>query len=103
MSSGGHQLHPYYPPDTSCWKGLDGGGWNPDSFEFYNCSITSNMVNFLNLTGTNYTRYLNAYCLEPPKDDDCPFGFCPNPDVAGPLVRVASEWILTFGDLKLHY
>ena len=52
-------------------------------------------MNFLDLTGTDYKPYLAAYCVQPPADDDCPFGFCPNPDIAGPLVRVASELTLS--------
>lgn len=89
MASDDQQLYPYYPPGINCWT--DGGMWDPDIFESNNCSITNNMVSFLNLTGRDYRRYLAAYCLEPQKNDDCPFGFCPNPDIAGPLVRVASE------------
>ena len=73
-----------YPPDSYCF-------WDAQ-FEYRpDCSVTVNMVNFLNLTGTDYKRYLAAYCLNPPTDDGCPFGFCPNPDIAGLLVRIASE------------
>jgi hypothetical protein len=32
------------------------------------------------------------YCLNPPMHDDCPVGICPNPDIAGPLVRIASAF-----------
>ena len=80
-----------YPPDISCWSTY-GGGWDSAVFEANNCSITDSMVNFLNFTRTDYKRYFTAYCaLGPPRDDDCPFGFCPNPDIAGSLVRVASK------------
>jgi len=30
-----------------------------------------------------------VYCLNPPGDDGCPIGICPNPDIAGVLVRTA--------------
>ena len=81
-----------YPPDTDCFY-PNGDGWY-DAFKENHCSVTSNMVNFLNLT-ENPAWYLDAYCLRPPANDDCPFGFCPNPDIAGPLVRVASELTLS--------
>lgn len=35
------------------------------------------------------------YCLNPPKHDGCPIGICPNPDIAGPLVRIASKFSLS--------
>ena len=54
------------------------------------------MVNFLNLTGPELGPYFQAYCLNPPGDDNCPFGFCPNGDIAGPFVRLASESTLIF-------
>lgn len=80
-----------YPPDISCWSDYDDGIWDPAIFEANHCSITENMMNFLNITPKDYGRYITAYCaLEPRRDDSCPFGFCPNPDIAGPLVRVAN-------------
>ena len=63
-----------------------------------NCSVADGMVNFLNLTGPNINRYLAAYCFDPPDDDSCLHGFCSNPDIAGPLVRIASELTQAFGD-----
>ena len=77
-----------YPPDISCFAK---GYWLPEVFEENNCSVTNNMLNFLNLTGPDVKPYLSIYCLNAPSDDICPFGFCPNPDIAGPLVRVASK------------
>ncbi|KAF9781550.1 hypothetical protein BJ322DRAFT_230258 [Thelephora terrestris] len=77
-----------YPPDIDCFA--DGPFWDPSNFTMNNCSITNNMVNFLNLTGQNYKPYLAAYCLSPQPNDDCPFGFCPNPDIAGLWVRIAN-------------
>ena len=58
------------------------------------------MINFLNLT-EDPKQYVTVYCLNPPEDDICPFGFCPNPDIAGPLVRIASE--LTQTSATLNY
>lgn len=84
-----------YPPDIDCFAA---GYWDPEIFKYYNCSVTDNMINFLNLTGLDVKSYLTVYCLNPPADDACPFGFCPNPDIAGPLVRIASELTPAFGD-----
>lgn len=33
--------------------------------------------------------FVGIYCLNPLGDDDCPVGICPNPDIAGLLVRIA--------------
>jgi len=38
------------------------------------------------------TSFIAIYCLNPLNDDDCPVGICPNPDIAGPLVRIAREF-----------
>ena len=45
--------------------------------------VTSSMVDFLNLTRDGLSSFKDAYCLSPPDDDNCPYGYCPNPDVAG--------------------
>ena len=85
-----------YPPDIDCfWPPTQDDPFWKDIYRNHSCSVTSNMVNFLNLTGADYRPYLAAYCVKPPADDSCPFGFCPNPDIAGPLVRVASELALS--------
>ncbi|KAF9645471.1 hypothetical protein BDM02DRAFT_3120145 [Thelephora ganbajun] len=53
-------------------------------------SITSqNTVGYPNLS-KEIGKYIAAYCTNPPKDDDCPFNFCPNPEIAGPLARIAN-------------
>ncbi|KAI0071526.1 hypothetical protein K474DRAFT_608040 [Panus rudis PR-1116 ss-1] len=52
------------------------------------CPVTQGMQDFLNLTDSKI--YFQAYCLNPPSDDTCSFGYCPNGDIAGPLVRIAS-------------
>ncbi|KAJ7078658.1 hypothetical protein C8R44DRAFT_95931 [Mycena epipterygia] len=45
------------------------------------------MINFLNIS--NPRSYLEAYCLNPPVDS-CAFGYCSNPDIASPAVRVST-------------
>ena len=90
----------YYPPDTNCtlfdWR-------YPELTNTRDCSVTDGMVGFLNLTGLDINRYLAAYCLNPPGDDSCLYGFCPNLDIAGPLVRIASELLQHFGDSEPCY
>lgn len=89
-----------YPPDIGCFSSLE--WWSADDFKDLGCSVTDNMVGFLNLTGLDSKAYLSVYCLDPPADDVCPFGFCPNPDIAGPLVRIASESTKVFRNLELR-
>ena len=89
-----------YPPDIDCFAK---GFWLPEIFKENNCSVTDNMQNFLNLTGPDVKPYLTVYCLNAPSDDVCPFGFCPNPDIAGPLVRIASESTPAFARFELCY
>ncbi|CAL1708936.1 unnamed protein product [Somion occarium] len=79
-----------WPPDTFCF--LARQAFQAD--EFYcsspdNFTVTQNMLNFLNLT-SDAGLYRQAYCVNPASDDSCPFGYCPNGDIAGPLVRIAS-------------
>lgn len=95
MSSNDESLSSTYPPDIGCFAE---GYWSPENFKAYNCSVTNSMVNFLNLSRPEITGqpFLSVYCLNPPADDDCPFGLCPNPDIAGPLVRFSSRSIHLF-------
>ncbi|KAI0080981.1 hypothetical protein K474DRAFT_1657161 [Panus rudis PR-1116 ss-1] len=82
---------PIYPPDSLCHRiNLPVYQEDPEYAYLRNstCPVTSNMVAFLNLTDSK--AYFQAYCTNPPLDDSCSFGYCPNPDVAGPLVRIAS-------------
>ena len=88
-----------YPPYLNCTL-LDGMVGELDCVIF---NVTDGMVNFLNLTGSNLDRYISAYCLAPPGDDSCLFGFCPNLDIAGPLVRIASELTQAFGEFEPRY
>ncbi|KAF8518131.1 hypothetical protein BU17DRAFT_48940 [Hysterangium stoloniferum] len=79
------------PPDAVCIA----EAFFP-SFEFKDnmCPITDSMVTFLNLTspnGSTLDHYFSAYCaVSPPDDDGCPYGFCPNTDIGGPLVRISA-------------
>ena len=101
MASGDEPLFPiYYPPDVSC----DLSEWqDPELVKLFNCTVTDSMVSFLNLTGSNIGRYFAAYCSNPPEDDGCPYGPCPNPDIAGPLVRIASESTYAFRGSERRY
>jgi len=45
------------------------------------------MFQFLNVTTPE--AYFQLYCNNPP-DDSCTFGYCPNSDIAGPAVRIAT-------------
>jgi len=90
-----------FPPNISCFNTEK--FWHPAAFRENNCSVTDNMVGFLNLTGADVKSYILVYCLNPPSNDICPFGFCPNPDIAGPLVRIASESTPVFGGFELCY
>ncbi|KAH8115179.1 hypothetical protein DFH11DRAFT_88715 [Phellopilus nigrolimitatus] len=52
------------------------------------CTTPSqSMINFLNISDAS--TYLQVYCLNPPKDS-CAFGYCPNPDIASPAVRIST-------------
>ncbi|KAJ7704725.1 hypothetical protein B0H14DRAFT_3028361 [Mycena olivaceomarginata] len=52
------------------------------------CQVpTLQMIDFLNISSPN--AYLDAYCLNPPVDS-CAFGYCANPDVASPAVRIST-------------
>ena len=72
-----------YPPDVGCFQVTNyNEGFDPASFQANNCTVSQNMVNYLNLT-LEIEKYVSAYCTRPPGDDGCPFDFCPNPDIAG--------------------
>jgi hypothetical protein len=71
-----------YPPDSRCWLN--------DTLHFdasftkatRDCSPlqpnpTGGMVDFLNLT-SDYSTFIQAYCLNPSPDDSCAYGYCPN-------------------------
>ena len=39
-----------------------------------------------------HTLLTTVYCTNPAEDDGCPVGMCPNPDVAGTLLRIARKF-----------
>ncbi|KAF8502957.1 hypothetical protein BU17DRAFT_101909 [Hysterangium stoloniferum] len=85
-----------FPPDAVCMANE-----SLLAFEFKDnmCPVTNSMVTFLNLTsldGSTFGAYFEAYCtVGPLNDDGCPYGFCPNSDIGGPLVRI-SAYITNF-------
>ncbi|KAI0795477.1 hypothetical protein C8Q75DRAFT_746219 [Abortiporus biennis] len=85
-----------FPPDTFCENSLTFGGPTQACVGDNCCPdlpITQNMMDFLNITSS--PQYFQAYCISPPDDDSCPYGLCPNGDIAGVLVRV-STYVTSF-------
>ncbi|CAL1708937.1 unnamed protein product [Somion occarium] len=78
-----------WPPDTRCFVAQQAVEDDLLNCTASNYTVTQGMISFLNLTA-DVGPYKQAYCLKAPSDDSCPFGYCPNPDVSGPLVRIAS-------------
>ena len=64
------------------------------------CSVTFNSgtVNYCSQMGDDYysASFETIYCLNPQNDDNCPVGICPNPDIAGKLLRIARKFSLSF-------
>jgi hypothetical protein len=78
-----------FPPDVQCFALANAdGGFDLSAFVSNNCTVSQNMVNYLNLT-QEIGKYVAAYCTNPPKNDDCPFDFCPNPEIAGANLTVS--------------
>ncbi|KIJ50525.1 hypothetical protein M422DRAFT_44327 [Sphaerobolus stellatus SS14] len=72
------------------------------------CPTTPEMINFLNLT--DFNAYFISYCQNLPGDDGCPFGWCPNSDIAvienvsqTPLLRRAAYFITFFVTIIVYY
>ena len=72
----------YFPPGVECFHPDGSGGWDKSAYVGGGCTVTPDMLAFLNLT-QEISAYMAAYCLNPASDDSCPFGFCPQPDIAG--------------------
>ena len=86
MADGSSNSTAIWPPDVQCFAITDAeDGFHYDLFKQNNCTVSQNMVNYLNLT-LEIGQYIAAYCTNPPRDDDCPFDFCPNPDIAGVML-----------------
>ena len=71
----------YFPPGVECFHPDGGPAWDGNAYQAAGCEVTDDMLAFLNLTQID--NYIGAYCLNPAPDDNCPFGFCPNPDISG--------------------
>lgn len=67
-----------FPPDDYC-QGFDAAYEVLDDY-----TVSQKTLDCLNLT-QDISKYIAAYCTNPPKDDDCPFDFCPNPEIAGQI------------------
>ena len=90
MADGGDNNTAIWPPDVQCFAVTNyDTGFDPASFKSNNCTVSQNMVNYLNLT-REIEKYVSAYCANPPRDDDCPFDFCPNPEIAGVKIIIQS-------------
>jgi hypothetical protein len=98
MADGGGNDTGIWPPDVQCFALTNyDQGFDPASFKLNNCTVSQNMVGYLNLT-LEIEKYVAAYCTNPPRDDDCPFDFCPNPEIAGMnlTIRPSLPWLTTF-------
>jgi len=75
-----------YPSGAGCFRAAFEARSSPTD-----CLVKNDMVSFLNLTSGDFRKsYLTAYCaVGAPSDDGCPYGFCPNNDIAGPPVRIS--------------
>ena len=78
LSNSSHTL--VVPSGAACFVGSPQAGDLTSS----PCPVTSDMLQFLNLT-VDFGAYFDAYCLNPPQGDGCPYGYCPNSEIAGPL------------------
>ncbi|KIJ50537.1 hypothetical protein M422DRAFT_245153 [Sphaerobolus stellatus SS14] len=89
----------YFPPDSTCFPFVD--HTYSDLYGATLCPVTPEMISFLNLT--NFKNYFNSYCQNPPENDGCPFGWCPNSDIAAPLLRIATYLITLFVTIIVYY
>jgi len=66
--------------------------------DVFSMTVNRNMVDYFSQPGGNVnpTSFVAIYCLNPIGDDNCPVGICPNPDIAGVLVRVARMFSVSF-------
>ena len=66
--------------------------------DVFSMAVDLDMINYFSRSEgkINPSSFVGIYCLNPPKDDDCPVGICPNPDIAGPLVRLARKFSFSF-------
>lgn len=88
-----------FPPDTICFNARQLFLEDDLNCTASNFTITQSMLMFLNLTADE-KRYRQAYCIAPPSDDTCAFGYCPNGDIAGMYqydidMKLFSHWFAT--------
>ena len=64
----------------------------------FSMAVDRDMVDYFSRSEgrINPKSFSAIYCLNPLNDDNCPVGICPNPDIAGPLVRIACEFSFPF-------
>ncbi|KIJ50526.1 hypothetical protein M422DRAFT_27192 [Sphaerobolus stellatus SS14] len=95
-------ISPYFPADSFCVPFAED---NSTGSSYDVCPVTGQMINFLNLTAEKaFAKYFVAYCaLGAPQDDGCPYGWCPNSDIASPLVRIATYVITSFVTIVVYY
>ena len=57
----------------------------------FSMTVNRGMIDYFSLPEGHIdpSKFTSIYCLHPLKDDSCPVGICPNPDIAGSLVRYA--------------
>ncbi|KIJ50521.1 hypothetical protein M422DRAFT_245142 [Sphaerobolus stellatus SS14] len=95
----------YFPDDSYCFNYIE---LNDSSLlSGWDCPVTGEMINFLNFTSNTSSKpmakYFLSYCLAAPQDDGCPYGWCPNSDIASPLTRTASYLINILTTLIIYY
>jgi hypothetical protein len=68
--------------------------------DVFSMTVDWDMVNYFSQPEGKIdpSSFVAIYCLNPPKDDGCPVGLCPNPDISGLLVRIAREFSYSPGE-----
>ena len=79
MNSYSNSTRAVFPPGAECFVG------SLQAANGTSCPVATDMIQFLNLTD-RFDDYFLAYCLNPPQDDGCPYGYCPNFEVSGSLL-----------------
>ncbi|KIJ50534.1 hypothetical protein M422DRAFT_44332 [Sphaerobolus stellatus SS14] len=95
---------PYFPQDSFCVPFIQDNATTDLTGNA--CPITGQMIDFLNLTKgpKAFDQYFLAYCtLGAPTDDGCPYNWCPNSDIAAPLIRIATYVITTLVTVIIYY
>ena len=66
--------------------------------DVFSMTVDPDMIDYFSRPegNINTSSFVEIYCLNPLKDDDCPVGICPNPDIAGTLLRFGRKSSLSF-------